>query len=246
MEGGTRRLVILGVFALAGFVVLVGLGIWQVQRLQWKEALIARVEAGLAADPVPAPASGSWSGIDVSAIEYQPVIVSGRYLNDREAHVVFTLTQPKGPAGGIGYMVMTPFATDDGWLVYVNRGFVPRENRAPEMRAAGLIDGPTTVTGFLRAPHQRVWFGPADDPEGNAWFSRDPAAFAVAAGLPTDTVAPYIIDAFADPELPGGLPQGGETVVSFSNNHLQYAVTWFGLALALAVVFFAYVVRGRR
>lgn len=240
-----RRVAVLAVLSAIGFVILVGLGVWQVQRLQWKEALIGRVESRLDAAPVAAPAPDAWAGLDVAEAEYTPVTVSGRYLNDREAHVVFTLVEPKGPAGGIGYMVMTPFETDGGWIVYVNRGFVPLEAREPSARAGSLIEGEATVAGLLRQPYVPPWFVPADDIVANQWFSRNPAAFAAAAGLPADKVAPYIIDAFADPDLAGGLPQGGETIVTFTNNHLQYAVTWFGLAAALAGVLFAFL-RPRR
>lgn len=93
-----------------------------------------------------------------------------------------------------------------------------------------------------------MWFTPGDDVAGNAWFSRDPKLYATAYGAPSPDVAPYIIDADFDPSLPGGLPQGGETVVDFPNSHLGYAITWFGLALALAGVFVAFAVgrlRGR-
>lgn len=245
-KAGTRSLVVLGAFALVGFAVLMSLGFWQVQRLQWKQDLIARVENQMDAEPTPAPGPDAWPTLDVTEQQYRPVRLTGRFLNDREAHVVFTLTQPNGPRGGIGYVVMTPLQTDEGWVVYVNRGFVPRDHRDPDSRAEGLIEAPTAVEGLLRQPHQRVWVGPADDPDGNEWFSRDPAAFAASVGLSPKMVAPYIVDAFADPDLPGGLPQGGETVLKFSNNHLQYAVTWFGLALALVAIFVGVVVKARR
>ena len=244
-KSGIHSVLVLGVFAAVGFAVLVSLGFWQVQRLHWKQDLIAQVASQLAVEPTPAPGPDSWSALDIASAEYRPVRLSGRFLNHLEAHVVFTLTQPKGPRGGVGYMVMTPLQTDDGWIVYVNRGFVPRDHRNPDSRADGLPEASVTVEGLLRRPGRRVWLGPADDPEGNEWFSRDPVAFAASAGLSPQTVAPYIVDAFADPDLPGGLPQGGETVVTFSNNHLQYAVTWFGLAFALVAVFIAFVVKAR-
>jgi surfeit locus 1 family protein len=234
-----RRLLIPGLFAAAGLAVLVSLGVWQLQRLAWKEALIARVESRLGASPVAAPGPAAWPELDLTEAEYQPVTVSGRFLNADEIHVVYTLTGPKGPAGGIGYLVMTPFETDGGWVVYVNRGFVPRDRKDPATRQAGEIEGVTTVVGLLRQPSARAWFTPADNPARNEWFSRDPTVFAAAKGLPAASVAPYVIDAKFDPGLPGGLPQGGETIVSFPNNHLQYAVTWFGLALALIGVFAA-------
>jgi surfeit locus 1 family protein len=243
---GLRRLFVRGAFAAVGFAVLVSLGVWQLQRLQWKEALIARVEDRTTAEPVAAPGPDAWPTLDVADAEYRPVVVTGRYRNDKEAHVVFALTEPKGPYGGVGYMVMTPLETDEGWIVYVNRGFVPRDKADPATRAEGQIEGSTEVTGLLRRPADRQWFGPGDDAAANEWFSRDPALFAAASGLPADTVAPYIIDADADPTLPGGLPQGGETVVSFPNNHLQYALTWFGLAAALAIIFVGFAFRQLR
>ncbi len=109
--------------------------------------------------------------------------------------------------------------------------------------SAGQIEGETTVVGLLRGVGSRSWFTPGDDIAGNEWFSRDPALFAAAAGLPAGEVAPYLVDARFDPDLPGGLPQGGETLVSFPNNHLQYALTWFGLAAVLLGVFAAFVMR---
>jgi surfeit locus 1 family protein len=241
-----RRVVLPLAAALITFAILCALGAWQVERLLWKEALIARVEAGLASTPVAAPGPAAWPGLDIEGMEYRPVELRGAFDHDREIHVVYTLVTPRGPLGGIGYQVLTPFRTDDGWWVYVNRGFVPRDNKDPAARTAGQVAGETTVTGLLRRPGQRSWFMPADDPAANAWFSRDPALFAVAEGLPADSVAPYVVDARYDPDLPGGMPQGGETIVSFPNNHLGYAITWFGLAAALAAVTIAVVVQRMR
>lgn len=236
-----RRLLWPAIAAVAGVAILVSLGVWQLHRLQWKEALIARVEAGLAAAPAPAPEPDDWASLDLGEIEYQPVSVAGRYLNGEEIFINQTLTEPHGPRGGYGFLVMVPFATDDGWIVYVNRGFVPRERKGAETRQGGQIEGETTVIGLLREPRRRAWFMPGDNLSGNEWFSRDPALFAAAQGRSAAAVAPYFIDARFDPALPGGLPQGGETIISFPNNHLQYALTWFGLAAALAGVFAVFV-----
>jgi surfeit locus 1 family protein len=232
-----RTILLPTIAALLGIAVLVGLGVWQLQRLAWKEALIARVAARLGAPAVGAPGPSEWTRLDLGEREYQPVTISGRFAHDHEIHVVQPLTEPRGHYGGYGYLVMTPLTTADGWTVYVNRGFVPEDKTDPATRAAGQVDSEVTVTGLLRAPHDRSWFMPADNLAKNQWFSRDPALYAGAAGLPPGKVAPYIIDAFADPRLPGGLPQGGETIVDFPNNHLQYAITWFALAAGLAAVF---------
>ena len=238
-RGGLLRLTVATAFAL---VILFGLGVWQVQRLHWKLALIASVERGLHAAPVPAPGPDAWASLDYGQSEYQRVTVTGHFDERAETYVVYTLTEPKGPHGGIGYLVMTPLVTADGWTVYVNRGFVPRERRYPAQQPGSTIAGEATVTGLFRAPHGAPWWA-GDDISTNAWFSRDPKLYAKAKGLPPAEIAPYIIDADFDPKLPDGLPQGGETVVNFPNNHLGYAITWFGLAAALLGVYGVFVWR---
>lgn len=237
-----RRLLILAVPALVVLAVLVSLGIWQLNRLAWKEDLIARVEARTVLAPVPAPGPEAWPKVDIYDLDYTPVAVRGRFLNDREVHVYGSLEDPHGPIGGQGYFVMTPLVTDAGWTVIVNRGFVPTEFKDPATRPRGQIDGETEVTGLLRPPQGRNAFTPADDAARDIWFTRDPATIGAALGINPAELAPYTIDARYDPDLPGGLPQGGETLVSFPNNHLQYVVTWFGLAVALVGVYIAYAV----
>lgn len=241
-----RRLAILLPLVILAFIILCGLGVWQLQRLAWKTDLIATVEARTVLAPVDAPGPSAWPALDYDDVDYLPVTLAGTYRNDLEVHVYAALTEPAGPVGGQGYFVMTPFETADGWWVIVNRGFVPTERKDPATRPDGQIEGLTAVTGLLRQPQGRNAFTPADDVEGNLWFTRDPAAIAAADGLPADLVAPYYIDARFDPALPGGLPQGGETVVSFPNNHLQYVITWFGLAIALVGVFIAWLRSTRR
>ena len=231
-----RRIVLPGVLALIGIAILCGLGVWQVQRLHWKENLIATVDARIHAAPVAAPGPGAWP-VDLDRYDYQPVTVSGHFLNDKEIYVFASLLEPKGSLGGVGYRVLTPLETDGGWYLIVNRGFVPEARKDPATRAEGQLPGEVTVTGILRPADKRGMFTPANDPAGNIWFNRDPDEIAAYLKLPADKVAPYTIDAVFDPAMPGGLPQGGETIVSFPNNHLQYAVTWFGLALALAGVY---------
>lgn len=221
-----------------GVAFLVGLGGWQLLRLAEKEALIARVAAGLSAAPVPAPGPEAWHDLTGSAIDYRPVVVSGRFDHAHEVHVYGSSSGSKGPApgagySGSGYFVLTPLETAAGWMVIVNRGFVPADRKTPDSRAAGQLAGSVVVAGVARQADHGNFVTPKADLGKNVWFKRDPAAIAAALGLPAGQVAPYIIDARFDPDLPGGLPQGGETVVSFPNNHLQYALTWFGLAAAL-------------
>ncbi len=239
---GERR-GLLTVLAILGFIILCALGTWQVQRLGWKTDLIDTVNARIHLPPEPAPGPSEWPTLDLADADYLPVSVTGTFDNDHEIDVYEALTEPAGPLGGQGYFILTPLETADGWFVIVNRGFVPEANKDPATRLAGQMAGPTEVTGLLRRAQGRNWFTPADDIEGNMWFTRDPEAIGEALGIPADRLAPYYIDAFYDPDLPGGMPQGGETAVSFPNNHLQYIITWYGLAAVLAVM---YVLRMRR
>lgn len=217
--------VLIGLLTLAGVAGLTALGVWQLERRAWKLALIDRVEERVHAAPVPAPGPAAWPQVDAAGDEYRRVQATGSFLNDRE-----TLVQAVTNLGG-GFWVVTPFRTTDGFTVLVNRGFVPPDKRDPASRAAGRIDGPTTVTGLIRVTEPEGGFLRTNDPAGNRWYSRDVAAIAAARGLP-DT-APYFIDADGTPN-PGGFPVGGLTVVSFPNNHLQYALTWFALAIMTA------------
>lgn len=222
---GLRRAALFALALLLLSGVFCALGVWQVQRLAWKSDLMARVDARIAAPPVPAPGPAHWPDLTPATAEYLRVRATGHYLNDAE-----TLVQAVS-VHGAGYWVLTPFRTDAGFTVLVNRGFVPHDNRARAGRAAGEVAGETSVTGLLRLSEPNGGFLRANDPTADRWYSRDVPAIAQARGL--GPVAPYFIDADATPNA-GGLPIGGLTVVNFPNNHLGYALTWFAMA-AMAV-----------
>lgn len=215
----------LALFAtLVGVAGLLGLGLWQLERLEWKEGLIARVEARATAEPQPLPID--WAHTNAARDEYRRVRLTGHFLHDRE-----TLTQAVTERGG-GYWVLTPLVTPEA-TVLVNRGFVPPERRDPATRAEGQVAGEVTVTGLLRMSEPGGGFLRENDPAADRWYSRDVAAIAAARGL--ERVAPWFVDADATP-VPGGWPLGGLTVLRFANNHLSYALTWFALAAGLAGV----------
>ena len=220
---------------LALALIFVALGSWQVQRLFWKLDLIARVDARVHADPVPAPPPADWSGVATEKDEYRHVRASGVFDHGKSV-LVQAVTER-----GAGFWVMTPLKQDNGATVFINRGFVPADRRDGGSRAAGDISGPVTVTGLLRMTEPGGGFLRSNDPAQDRWFSRDVAAIAAAKTL--SDVAPYFIDADATPN-PGGLPVGGMTVVSFRNSHLVYAMTWFALAAMSAGA--AYAVFRRR
>lgn len=224
-----------GVFLIL-FTGFVALGVWQVQRLAWKTALIAQVDARVHAAPVPAPGPDEWNGVTRQGDQYRRVMVRGVFRHDRE-----TLVQAVTDAGG-GFWVMTPLVDARGFTVLVNRGFVPPERRDPAMRAEGQVADERTVVGLLRVTEPKGGFLRANEPAVDRWRSRDVAAIAARRDL--SRVAPYFIDADAAPN-PGGWPRGGLTVIRFANSHLAYALTWFGMAL-LAGLGFGLLVREER
>lgn len=218
----SRSRLALTVFLLCLVAIFVVLGSWQVQRLFWKLDLIARVEARIYADPVPAP-SGAVNPADD---EYRRVTTTG--LFDHAKSVLVQAVTERGA----GFWVVTPLRQADGSTVLVNRGFVPVDKRSPEARLASeLAAGPVSVTGLLRLTEPGGAFLRANNPAGDRWFSRDVEAIAAAKGLAD--VEPYFIDADATPNM-GGLPIGGLTVVTFRNSHLVYALTWYALAIMSA------------
>ncbi len=234
-----RGLVIPTVFALGTFVFLAGLGTWQLERLAWKNGLVAQVEQRTAAAPRPAPGPRDWPALDREQDEYQPVTATGRFDHSRETLIYTVLSDGKGPFKGPGFSVITPLMRPDGSAILINRGFVPEDRRDPVTRAEGQVQGDVTVTGLLRLAEEPSWFVPANDPARNAWYRRDPLEIGAARGL--KKVAPFVIDANATPN-PGGLPQGGETRLAFPNKHLEYALTWYGLAATLVGVYIAFVI----
>ncbi len=234
---GGRSLVVPGLTALVALAILLGLGTWQLQRKAWKEGLIAQIQARAYGEPgaiVPEPEWGTWRA---DQDEFRKVRVTGTFLHPLEAPVYGLAPggQPGMPTQG--YYLITPLKLPDGAVVMVNRGFVPTELKDPASRPASQPAGEVTVTGLVRAPEARNAFTPADDPARNLWFARDIQAIARARNL--ERVAPFLIDADATPQ-PGGWPRGGMTPTNLPNNHLQYAVTWYGLALTLIGVFAAF------
>ncbi len=218
------------------FATFVALGVWQVQRLAWKTELIAQVDARVHAAPVPAPGPEAWPTVSRERDQYRRVVVRGVFLHDRETRVQAVTDL------GAGAWVMTPMRTNRGFTVLVNRGFVPPERRDPATRAAGQATGPQTVVGLVRLSEPGGGFLRRNDPNTDRWFSRDVDAIAEARGL--SDVAPYFIDADVTAN-PGGWPRGGLTVIRFTNSHLVYALTWFGMA-ALTLIGLWVFVRERR
>ncbi len=222
--------------AILVFVVLISLGTWQIQRKAWKEGLIAALHAELSAPPVALPPAGAWASLDRQALEYHRVRFTAQFDNANEALVFAAPSIFRPDVEGPGYWVFTPARLADGRVVIVNRGFVPDSRKLPSSRPQGQIAGPIEIVGALRWPEERHWFTPRDEPAKNLWFARDPEAIAAVKGLDkaAGPVAPFYVEQ-ESPVPPGGLPKPGKLVVSLPDNHLQYALTWYGLALVLLI-----------
>jgi surfeit locus 1 family protein len=218
--------------ALLAFAALVALGTWQIERKAWKEGLIATLAERLATPPTRLPPPATWAALDQAGNEYRRVTFKAEFEPVERAPVLATGSAFRPDVTGPGYWIFTPARLADGGVVVVNRGFVPLADAKtlPNSLDPGLVD----ITGAIRWPEAPNWFTPKADPAQNLWFVRDPAA--IAAAKAWGPVSPFYVE-LESPVPPGGWPQPGKLVPNLPNNHLQYAVTWYGLALVLVVVF---------
>lgn len=238
-EGMKPRFPVLTVSTLVALAILLALGTWQLQRRDWKHALIERIEARAEAAPVTLEAVIARWRRDRD-IEYLRVRMTGKLRAEREFHI-YTIRD-----GVAGWRVVSPFEADRR-IVMLDRGFVPKPLKEPQARAGQPVPrGGITVTGLARAPGEKNFVTPDNEPERNRWYWRDLAS--LTAQLPEDQrarAAPFFVEAEAG-ALPGEWPRGGVTQLRLMDRHLSYALTWFGLALTLVGVYAAYVLSGRR
>ncbi|WP_374654511.1 SURF1 family protein [Dongia sp.] len=213
-------------FTVPAVLFMLALCVWQVQRLYWKEGLIAaRVERTTAA-PVALPPVGS----DLAEVEFRRVALDGRFDHAHEFYM-----PARSQNGNVGYWIVTPFLPADGTqALLVNRGWVPEEKRDAAARPGGQFANAVAFDGIVRLPQVQGWFQPDNEPAKNRWFYLAPAEMAAASGLA------FRDDLYLDAvktEIPGNYPLGGQTRIQMPNDHLQYAITWGALALALAVIY---------
>ena len=205
-----------------------GLGTWQWQRLAEKRALIANVEHRLTQPPEHLPAANEWEAVAPEFYDYRPLTVTGTYVPADTVLVFTSLGAARGRYSGPGYWVMTPLVLTGGGSLFVNRGFIPQAS-GPAFAAGGPTpSGIVSLAGIGRAPERASSFTPAADVENRVEWIRDVERLARFAASAPPPFAPVYLDLPAGD--PGALPQGGETVVEFPNNHLGYAFTWFGFA----------------
>lgn len=252
------------------FCIFSALCLWQINRLAWKENLVARVNARIHLPPEEAKPRAEWTNISAEKDEYRPIRVSGVFLHDKEILVkASVLLSALDESGGAGFWVMTPLQTADNSIIFINRGFVPFDKKEQARRAQNLPQTAVTVTGLLRMSENSGVLFNKNNPQNHIWYHRTLPSLAAAAGLPPQNVAPYFIDAENEtsaetaPKDTGGMvkngsaaktsaniwPRRGLTQVQFPNNHLVYAITWF--CGALGTLFAAFLIfrsrkRGRR
>ena len=220
------------VFSLPVFVLCMALAVWQLERREWKWGILDRIAANQAAAPV--TLDELLKG-DPLAHEYGRVKLSGTFLNDREFFLA-----ARSLKDNVGMHVITPVRTDDGRIVLFDRGWIPQEQKDPAKRAQGQVTDRVDLTGIVRRNQERRQFAPENVPDKNVWFHVDvPLMRSMAGGKPDPKLDTFFLEADAAPN-PGGVPIGGQTRLDIPNDHLQYAITWFLIALALAGVYLAY------
>ena len=211
-------------------IILLSLGTWQIMRLQWKETLLADIEQRSTAAPIGLPdvEAREKSGAD---IDYVRMTATGRFDFTHEQYFFAT------DDGDVGYHVYTPLILADGRTLFVNRGFVPETLKDPAKRQPGQVAGDVTITGLARAKltEKPSWVVPDNEPYKQIYFWKDLDEMAAQTKVPPGKLVPFFLDADATPN-PGGWPKGGITQIDLPNNHLSYAVTWYGLAAVLIVV----------
>lgn len=233
------------IIALVMVGVLAGLGVWQLQRRDEKHALIAALTERLALAPVPLPKD--WSTLSAARDEFRRVTFTATFESKPDVMVYTSGSAVREDVSGPGTWAFLPARLTDGRTLVVNAGYVPNtmQDRAREDRAvAPLITGaPAVLTGYLRFPEERSLFSAHEDRAKRLWFVRDHRAMSAANGW--GTAAPFYID-LESPVPPSGVPKPGPLQVHLRDNHMQYAITWFGLALVVLVTFGFWLVGQRR
>lgn len=198
---------------------MLGLGTWQLQRLEWKNALIERIETGMAASPVPMPEKLA----EPAAWEFRRVTLAGHFLFDREL-----LVGPRTHEGKPGQHMYVPFRRASGGIVFVNRGWIPDGAKKEAVRPSGILQ----VEGIVRLPEHNV-FTPENRPDSGAWYWPDIPAMGKSAKL--ENVAPVIVEALGG--APGAYPLAEARAANIRNEHRQYAIFWFGMAFVMMAVY---------
>lgn len=222
------------ILAVVGVAVLIALGVWQLERRTWKENLIATINARVTQTPQQLPPPGDWPRLTAADNEYRRVTFPAEFVAGQEAYLYSAGSALRPDVKGTGYWVFAPARLAGGGIVVVDRGAVPLDRKEAASRAQGTPHGTIDIVGIMRWPEKPGLFTPAADPKERVWYLRDQQEMAQAEQW--GTVAPFYIDQ-ETPVPAGGLPLPGKVVVNLPDNHMQYAITWFCLALGMAGVY---------
>jgi cytochrome oxidase assembly protein ShyY1 len=239
---GRRNVAGFGVFTLVMLALFVGLGVWQLQRRTEKHALIAALTERLATAPSALPPAAQWSMLTPASDEFRRVRFAATFSSGPDAMVYSSGSAVREDISGPGTWAFLPARLATGETVAINAGFVQNtmQDRAQQDRAARpLVTGaPVTLTGYLRFPEAAGVLTPAENREKRLWFTRDHLAMARALGWGQEgsQIAPFYID-LEQPVPASGIPKPGPLEVHLKDDHLQYAITWFGLAGAVVIAF---------
>jgi surfeit locus 1 family protein len=215
-------------FVVPMLAILLGLGGWQVQRHAWKSDLIEKLNARAESAAIPL----AFDLRDLDEIEFQHVTVEGRFLHDKELKLL-----NRSLNGNPGIHILTPLQRSDGAVIMVNRGWTPFDKADPKTRPQGQLEGTVTVEGIVRLMRKPNDFMPDNEPAKNTWFYWDAPAMAAAIGV--DKLPAYYVLAAKDAAA-GKFPVGHQWRLDIRNNHVEYALTWFSLAIALMVIYVVY------
>ena len=225
------------IFSIIVFTVLFSFGTWQVKRLFWKEALIERYITQSQSNPIKNPSKLDFSNIN----EFKSIELSGSFLHKDEIYIT-----GKTYEGNAGFHVITPFNLSDNKIILINRGWVSESYRNPEKRKFSLVEGQILLKGIIRYPQKKGYFVPENDGKNGFWFTIKPIEIINFLNLTSNKVINnYYIDALRQGEKLT-LPIGVTGKPKLRNQHLSYAVTWYGLALSLLFVYFSYHVSSGR
>jgi cytochrome oxidase assembly protein ShyY1 len=243
----TRSYLGFGIFILVMLIALVSLGVWQLQRRVEKHALIAALTERLAAPPEALPPPSQWSALTPARDEFRRVRFSASYEAAPDAMVYSSGSAIRADVSGPGTWAFLPARLASGETVVIDAGFVPNlmQDRAEQDRAVKSLRGDTPVmlTGYLRFPEKAGMLMPQANLAKRLWFTRDHEA--MAAALQWGAVAPFYID-LEQPMPASGVPKPGALEVHLRDDHMQYAITWFGLAGVVLIAFVVWLRTQRR
>lgn len=220
----------LSVVAIPAFAVLLMLGTWQLQRLQWKNDIISSFEARSLAPAIAPPAADMLT----DNYEFRRLELVGSFAHDQELYIT-----GKTYEGNAGFHVVTPMTLTDGRIIMVNRGWVSEDYRDPAKRTFSLVSGQVTVDAILRMPGQKGYFVPENEPDNGFWFTVNPQQMITHLGLADSGITAFYADSLRTSDVVT-LPIAAKTELNLRNAHLSYAMTWYGIALGLLAVYLTF------